>query len=409
MKKNCPTSRFHEFNVNWSASPASDIFLVETDKGHPELPVLSASQELGMIKRDNIGINMQYSKHNIASYKRVQPGRFVIHLRSFQGGFAHSAIEGITSPAYTVLSLKEPQKHDDFFWKYLFTSPEFIKRLELVTYGIRDGRSINVEDFFELPFCYPSTQEEQYEIAQFFTRLDTLIATEDMKLSRLKKMKASSLEKMFPKHGETIPQVRFKGFSGEWKEQKLREITQRVTRKNSKLESDLALTISAHHGLIAQEDFFNRRIASSQLQGYFLIKKGEFAYNKSYSSEYPVGAVKSLTEYEKGVLSTLYIVFSLDSRVDNYWFTSYFETSVWHSEILKRASEGARNHGLLNISPDDFFDIPILIPINIEEQKRISGFFSCLDTLISAQEQKLDKLRSLKKSFLEKMFINIQN
>ena len=408
MEQKNPDSRFKEFDINWSMSPASDIFMVETDKGHPELPVLSASQELGMVKRDNIGINMQYSKQNVASYKRVQPGRFVIHLRSFQGGFAHSAIEGITSPAYTVLSLKEPEKHDDYFWKYLFTSPEFIKRLELVTYGIRDGRSISVEDFFDLPFYYPSTPEEQHQIAKFFSRLDILIAAEDKRLARLKNIKAASLEKMFPKQGKAAPQVRFKGFSGEWKERKLSEITQRITRKNSKLESELALTISAHHGLIAQEDFFNRRIASTQLQGYYLIKKGEFAYNKSYSSEYPVGAVKSLTGYEKGVLSTLYIVFSLDRQVDSYWLTSYFETSVWHPEILKRASEGARNHGLLNISPDDFFDIPILIPIDIEEQKCISRFFFRLDSLILAQEQKLGKLRSLKRSFLEKMFVTLQ-
>ncbi len=404
--KNNPETRLKEFVNEWSVDRASNIFFIESDKGYPELPVLSASQELGMVKRDNIGIDMQYSKQNIASYKRVKPGRFVIHLRSFQGGFAHSAIEGITSPAYTVLSLKEPQKHDDYFWKYLFTSPEFVKRLELVTYGIRDGRSISVDDFFNLPFCYPSSPEEQHKIAQFFSRLDSLIAAEDKKLERLKTIKSASLEKMFPKRGETVPKIRFKGFSDNWKEHKLIEITQRITRKNTDLESKLTLTISAHHGLIAQEDFFNRRIASSQLQGYYLIKKGEFAYNKSYSSDYPVGAVKCLSEYETGVLSTLYIVFSLANHIEPYWFTTYFETSIWHSDILKRAAEGARNHGLLNISSDDFFDIPILIPTKKDEQKCISKYFSRLDSLISAQEQKVKCLRSLKKSFLEKMFVS---
>lgn len=401
-----PKSRFGEFDVKWSVSNASALFTIESDKGHPELPVLSASQELGMIKRDNIGINMQYSKQNVASYKHVLPGRFVIHLRSFQGGFAHSAIEGITSPAYTVLSLKEPRKHDDYFWKYLFTSPDFIKRLEIVTYGIRDGRSISVDDFFELPFCYPSSPEEQHKIAQFFYRLDSLIKAEDKKLEKLKNIKSASLEKMFPKQGETVPQIRFKGFSGGWEQHKLKEITQRITRKNDNLESELTLTISAQHGLIAQEDFFNRRIASTQLKGYYLIKNGEFAYNKSYSSEYPVGAIKCLTEYDMGVLSTLYIVFSLANHIEPYWFTSYFETSIWHSEILKRAAEGARNHGLLNISSDDFFDIPIFIPKDKDEQIIISKYFSRLDSLISAQEQKVEKLRSLKKSFLEKMFVS---
>ena len=109
-----------------------------------------------------------------------------------------------------------------------------------------------------------------------------------------------------------------------------------------------------------------------------------------------------------GVLSTLYIVFSLDTKIDPYWFSSYFETSVWHSEIVKRATEGARNHGLLNISPVDFFDISIFIPSDEDEQRKIASFFSCLDILISAQEQKVSKLRSLKKSFLEKMFVSAQ-
>ena len=120
MESRNPNSRFGAFNIKWSVSEASKLFCVETDKGHPDLPVLSASQEHGMVKRDNIGINMQYSKQNVASYKRVLPGCFVIHLRSFQGGFAHSSIEGITSPAYTVLKLRNPEKHDDYFWKYLF-------------------------------------------------------------------------------------------------------------------------------------------------------------------------------------------------------------------------------------------------------------------------------------------------
>lgn len=190
-----PQVRFKGFEKEWERKQIVEIFVKEADKGYPELPVLSASQELGMIKRDNIGINMQYSKQNIASYKRVLPGRFVIHLRSFQGGFAHSAIEGITSPAYTILYLRDLQKHDDYYWKYVFTSPKFIKRLELVTYGIRDGRSISVDDFFELLFSYPS-KDEQQKIASFFSLLDTLISAQEQKLDKLRSLKKSFLEKM---------------------------------------------------------------------------------------------------------------------------------------------------------------------------------------------------------------------
>lgn len=127
-----------------------------------------------MIKRDENGINIFHNRKNEEGYKRVMPGQFVIHLRSFQGGFAHSTIEGITSPAYTVFGFKEQKKHDDNFWKYIFTSKEFIRRLETVTYGIRDGRSISYDEFLTLVFTFPS-KDEQSQVSQCFEHLDNLI------------------------------------------------------------------------------------------------------------------------------------------------------------------------------------------------------------------------------------------
>jgi len=136
--------------------------------------VLSASQEFGMINRTETGINIHHDTRNEIGYKRVQPGQFVIHLRSFQGGFAHSGIEGITSPAYTVMEFQEKEVHYDYFWKYIFNSEAFIRRLELITYGIRDGRSISFEDFSTLDFYYP-IYEEQKRIGLYFQELDSLI------------------------------------------------------------------------------------------------------------------------------------------------------------------------------------------------------------------------------------------
>ena len=127
-----------------------------------------------MIRRDENSINIFHDKKNEAGYKRVLPGQFVIHLRSFQGGFAHSAIEGITSPAYTVFGFSEPEKHNSEYWKYVFTSKSFIQRLETVTYGIRDGRSISYEEFLTLGFVYPS-KAEQTEIARYLDKLSDLI------------------------------------------------------------------------------------------------------------------------------------------------------------------------------------------------------------------------------------------
>lgn len=135
---------------------------------------MSATQDRGMIRRDENSINIFHDKKNEAGYKRVLPGQFVIHLRSFQGGFAHSAIEGITSPAYTVFGFSEPENHDSEYWKYVFTSKSFIRRLETVTYGIRDGRSISYEEFLTLGFVYPS-KAEQTAIARYLDKLSDLI------------------------------------------------------------------------------------------------------------------------------------------------------------------------------------------------------------------------------------------
>ena len=136
--------------------------------------MLSATQDRGMVYRDENGINISHDKKNELTYKHVIPGQFVIHLRSFQGGFAHSSIEGITSPAYTVFRFSNESQHDDIFWKYIFMSERFIKSLETVTYGIRDGRSISYSEFLGLPFAVPEKEEES-RVGYFLKKYDSLI------------------------------------------------------------------------------------------------------------------------------------------------------------------------------------------------------------------------------------------
>lgn len=191
-----PALRFAGFEDEWEQQKASEIFYSVSDKNHVDLPVLSASQEHGMVKRDEIGIDIKYDKASVKTYKRVKPGQFVIHLRSFQGGFAHSDIEGITSPAYTVIDFSKSNKHFDLFWKEVFTSQNFIKRLETVTYGIRDGRSISFSDFSSLKLQCPSLPEQE-AIGSFFQDLDKAIAKQEEKVNQLKESKQTLLRKMF--------------------------------------------------------------------------------------------------------------------------------------------------------------------------------------------------------------------
>lgn len=255
-----------------------------------------------------------------------------------------------------------------------------------------------------LSISIPSIDEQQ-GIADYFKSLDSMIQGVTKKIASLKQMKQACLVSMFPQAGETTPRVRFKGFKGEWEIVKLSSIAKRITRKNSQLESTLPLTISAAEGLIEQTAFFNNVVASSNVSGYYLLKKGEFAYNKSYSNGYPFGAVKRLDKYEMGVLSTLYIVFSVDESVSSDYIVHFFDTSLWHKEVAMRAAEGARNHGLLNIGAEDFLDIDIFLPKDISEQQQIASFFTSLDKQISLQEARLEKLKQIKAACLDKMFV----
>ena len=184
------------------------------------------------------------------------------------------------------------------------------------------------------------------------------------------------------------------------------EMVERVTRKNENFESALPLTISAQYGLIDQNEFFDKRIASKDVSGYYLVRKGEFAYNKSTSSDAPWGAIKRLDKYESGVLSTLYIVFQIrdENIIDSDYLVTYYDTDLWHKGVQAIAAEGARNHGLLNIAPADFFKTTISMPKNIEEQRKIGAYFKHLDHLITLHQRKLEKLKIVKKAMLENCF-----
>lgn len=182
-----------------------------------------------------------------------------------------------------------------------------------------------------------------------------------------------------------------------WKQRKLGEIVNRITRKNSKLISELPLTISAQQGLIDQNEFFDKRVASKDVSGYYLIKNGEFAYNKSTSNDAPWGAIKRLDRYENGVLSTLYIVFEIkdETLVNSDFLVAYYSTNLWHKGIHEIAAEGARNHGLLNIAPTDFFKTKLKLPADIEEQKEIGEYFKKIDLLITFHHRKLNILNKI--------------
>lgn len=201
------------------------------------------------------------------------------------------------------------------------------------------------------------------------------------------------------------PVLRFKGFAGEWETKKISDIAERVTRKNTELQSTLPLTISAQYGLVDQVTYFNNRVAGQNIQNYYLIKNGEFAYNKSSSDGYPWGAVKRLDNYNAGILSTLYIVFSLkNAMIDSDFLKTYFDTNHWYKHVSECAAEGARNHGLLNISAEDFLDSELALSNELEEQKEIGACFARLDAVLALARRRAERLAAVKRAMLAALF-----
>jgi type I restriction enzyme, S subunit len=196
---------------------------------------------------------------------------------------------------------------------------------------------------------------------------------------------------------------RFKEFEGsEWKRYHFKDIFRRITRKNTVNNSNI-LTISGTHGLINQRDFFNKRVAADNLDGYYLIEKGEFAYNKSYSNGYPLGAIKRLDRYDTGVLSTLYICFGLSNALNSGDFMAhYFESGIFNKEIYGIAQEGARNHGLLNIGVNDFFELFLRIP-SLPEQEKIAAVLTAADEEISTLEKQLAAYKQQKLGLMQQL------
>lgn len=201
-----------------------------------------------------------------------------------------------------------------------------------------------------------------------------------------------------------VPHLRFPEFTGEWEKLKLDAFTERVMRKNKNNLSKLPLTISAQYGLVDQITFFNKVVASTDMSNYYLLKKGEFAYNKSYSSDYPWGAIKRLDNYEQGALSSLYICFAPQDNVESDFILQYFESPKWHKGVSEIAVEGARNHGLLNISVQDFFHTYHYIPKDKKEQTKIAKLLMLLDKRIATQNKIIEKLQSLIKGIVESAF-----
>ena len=402
-----PRIRFKEFGGAWETRPLGELFSIrnESNESGEVREILSVLKDVGVIPYSEKGHIGNRAKDDVTKYRIARKGDIVLNsMNVIIGSVGYSAYDGCISPVYYALTPNE--NADSPFWGRWFWRNEAKQMLSRVACGMMEiRRKVSEADLLEIQTPAPSLPEQR-RIAELFRNLDETIAATDARLEKLRQSKKSLLEKMFPRPGATVPEIRFKGFEGEWKTRKLGEIVTLITRKNTAMESNLPLTISAERGLVSQTTYFNNRVAAQNVAHYYLILNGEFAYNRSSSDGSPFGAVKRLDSFEKGVLSTLYTVFALKQEfVDSDFLSVFFSTDLWHRDVRLRAAEGARNHGLLNISASDFFETEVLSPVSKTEQQRIGAFFCEFDKLIESVQKKAAKLRQVKSALLEEMFV----
>ncbi len=238
---------------------------------------------------------------------------------------------------------------------------------------------------------------EQRKIAKILSTWDKAIATTENLIETNKQQKKALMQQLL------AGKKRFEGFVDQWDTVKLSSLCTRLTEKNNG-QSTNVVTISAKHGLIRQAEFFKKSIASETLDNYFILRKGQFAYNKSYSSGYPMGAIKRLNRYSDAVVTSLYICFEIKNRnkTSSCFMEHYFESGLLNNGLTKVAAEGGRAHGLLNVRPADFMNLTLTIP-SYEEQKKIASVLTAVDREIENLSAKLAHFKQEKKALMQQL------
>lgn len=407
---NNPRLRFPNFKDDWKKFQLKDVLVEHKSRNSKSEfdEVFSVAKEKGVINQiEHLG--RSYASDNITNYKVVFPDD-IVYTKSPTAGFPFGIIKqnkidrtGVVSVLYAVF--KPQNKYLGLLLDYYFSLPvnTYNYLVPLVHKGAKNTMNIGNEDFLKgAKISFPSEVLEQQKITDFFISIDERIEQLKEKKELLEQYKKGITQKIFSQ------ELRFKDEDGknfpDWEIKKFDNVFKRVTTKNTENNQNI-LTISAQHGLINQQDYFNKSVSASNVTGYYIINNGDFAYNKSYSKGYPMGAIKCLKKYEKGVVSTLYICFNIKDDSINDFFEHYFESGMLNKQIHKIAQEGARNHGLLNMSVVEFFkDIDILKP-SIKEQEKIAAFLNEIDNQIQAVTSQLKQTKKFKKGVLQQMFV----
>ena len=415
-KKYIPALRFPEFQNDreWKIVLLKDFTeRIKSKVGNAQLRPISISAGIGFVDQKN-KFGRDISGNQYSNYIVLKKGEFAYNkgnsIKYPQGCvYQLKEFEIVACPnVFVCFRIINNSVCPDFMSAYFASNYHGKQLQQYITSGVRSNGLLNIsaETFLGIKTPLPSLSEQK-KIADCLSSLDNYIDATKRKLELLKDHKKGLMQKLFPAKGKTLPELRFPEFKneGEWEVYALGQIFSRITEKNT-LNNQNVLTISAQYGLISQYDYFNKNVAALDVSKYYLVNKGDFAYNKSKSQGYPYGAIKALKLYNQGVVSPIYICFRIKDNQNfcKVFFEYYFESELIHKEINSISQEGARNHGLLNISAEDFFaKINLYVP-SLTEQFKIANTLSSIDKQIAKYDEKIKALELHKQGLMQQLF-----
>ena len=409
-KSSTPAIRFKGFTDTWEQRKLSHFLEVSSEKNTDNLytkdDVLSVSGDFGVVNQIEFQ-GRSFAGASVSNYGVVHTGDVVYTkspLKANPYGIikANKGKTGIVSVLYGVYHTRE-NANADFIQMYFEQDARLNNYLRpLVNKGAKNTLLISDTDALGGEVCLAPTFDEQKAIGQFFNSLDNLITLHQRKYDKLTNVKKSMLEKMFPKNGSNVPEIRFKGFTEAWEQRKLGDVVKEITRNDPESEAPIMM-ITANNGFIEQSERYAFNNAGESLKKYILLKKGELAYNHGASKLRPYGSCFALTTAENARIPFVYHCFSAENQNAEFMSIELNGAEI-ENQLRKIVSSGARMDGLLNISFDEYTSVSVLLP-STEEQDCIADFFRQLDNLITLHQRELEKLKNLKKACLEKMFV----
>ena len=401
-----PKLRFPGFDEPYRAVKLGQISsLIKRNDPRSNAPIMMLSAGNGFIMQSD-----KYSRDNagqsLKKYTLLKKGELAYNhgaSKAKQFGCCYELLEDEARIPYVYHCFKVQDTEYTPYVALELNNTKMDKQLKrLVSSSVRMDGLLNISyDEYMSVVVYLPAYAEQKHIADFLEKLDMRIAKQEQLIEALKKYKRGVFEAVFSRKLRLVPKAR----QSDWAAFKLRDFATRITRKNNGA-TDIPLTISAQYGLIDQRDFFSKVVASTDMSEYYLLRQGEYAYNRSTSNDYPFGSIKRLELYNEGAVSPLYLCFAIKEKVVLSDFAKwYFESSQWHRGINEICAEGARNHGLLNVPIDGFFNTVHILPCDIEEQARIAAFLSQIHDKLTQAQEELEKLNSMRNGLMQQLFI----